>query len=149
MARSSRTTAAVRGQRRPLVKLAVITAVVINLLVVGGLGLSWWLDARAQAALDRRDATHAVIYTIPKDAHQQFRSIREQVIDPPNVIHLTVGLTDTLRIDNRDTQPGRVGPFELQPGKTFRVQFQKPGTFPFACVVDEADSLTVQVAPQP
>lgn len=134
-------------QRASLLKVLIGLTLAIGLPLGSALAYMTWSDAKRQAVKDRYDAAHAIIYTIPAGASTQFKPIEEQALDLPEVITMTVGLSDTLRIENADGEIGRAGPFRIAGGSTYRQQFQAPGRFEFECDIDEKDSLTVVVLP--
>ncbi len=134
---------------RWLSKTTVVAALAVVLPLGGAIGYMQWTSDRKQAAKDAYDAAHALTFTIPAGTSRTVASIQEQAVDLPDVITMTLGLSDTLRIHNADSAPGRVGPFKVDPGLTYRQQFQTPGRFPFVCDIDKDDSLTVVVLPRP
>src|SRR5437660_866696 len=99
--------------RNAILKVCLGLLVAIGLPIGGAIGYSSWLTQHNQAIKDRRDALHALAYTIPPGSSKRFRPIEDQVIALPPVITLTIGLSDTLRIHNADDAPGRVGPFKI------------------------------------
>lgn len=135
--------------QRTGLKAAIGFIAAIGLPLATALGYMTWRTESMQATVERYDREHALIYTIPAGASKQFKPIVDEALDFPDVITLTVGLSDTLRIKNADREPARAGPFKIDPGVTYRQRFQEPGTFPYFCDEDAADSLTVVVLPRP
>ncbi len=135
-------------ERNAVLKVCLGLLLAVGLPIGGALAYGSWLTQHNQALKDQRDAAHALAYTIPLGSSKRFRPIQDQVIALSPVITLTIGLSDTLRIHNADTAPGRVGPFKIDGGMTYRQQFQLPGRFPFVCTINPANSVTVVVLPK-
>lgn len=132
---------------RTVLKVVLGFGLAFGLPVGGALGYGIWLEARNKALQDRYDATHALKYIVPVGANKNITPIIDEALEFPDVITLTIGLSDTLRITNADREPSRVGPYKIDPGVTYRQRFKEPGRFEIECTEDAADSLTVVVLP--
>lgn len=132
---------------RNVLKVVLGLGLAIGLPVGSALGYGLWLEARNKALQDRYDATHALNYTIPAGASKNITPIIDEALDFPDVITLTIGLSDTLRITNADRVPARAGPYKIDSGVTYRQRYKEPGRFEIECTEDAADSLTVVVLP--
>jgi hypothetical protein len=121
-----------------------------GLLVAAGLGVTalagvGWAAFAPLPALPRER-----VYVIPKGtAARQARG--EPVTSLPSRIRLLLGVQDVLVLRNEDDAPQSFGPIELRAGQTYRVPFQVPATFDFACSVHEDGpvAIVVQRAPSP
>jgi hypothetical protein len=90
------------------------------------------------------------VYVIPKGTGA--RQAAGQAVSPiPSRIRLLVGIQDVLVLRNEDDVPQAFGPIQLRPGQTYRVPFQVPATFDFACSVHEDGQVAIIVerAPSP
>ncbi len=90
------------------------------------------------------------VYVIPKGTGA--RQAAGQPVSPiPSHIHLWIGIQDVLVLRNEDDVPQAFGPIQLRPGQTYRVPFQVPATFDFACSVHEDGQVAIVVerAPAP
>jgi hypothetical protein len=90
------------------------------------------------------------VYVIPQGTSA--RQAAGQAVSPiPSRIRLLVGIQDVLVLRNEDDVPQAFGPIQLRPGQTYRVPFQVPATFDFACSVHEDGQVAIVVerAPAP
>ena len=88
------------------------------------------------------------VYVIPKGTGA--RQAAGRLVSPvPSHIHLWIGLQDVLVLRNDDDVPQSFGPIQLRPGQTYRVPFQAPATFDFACSVHEDGQVTIVVERAP
>jgi hypothetical protein len=88
------------------------------------------------------------VYVIPKGTGA--RQAAGQPVSPvPSHIHLWIGVQDVLVLRNDDDVPQSFGPIQLRPGQAYRVPFQAPATFDFACSVHEDGQVTIVVERAP
>ena len=84
------------------------------------------------------------VYVIPKGTAA--RQVRGEHVTPlPSRIRLLLGVQDVLVLRNEDDAPQSFGPIELRAGQTYRVPFQVPATFDFACSVHEDGQVAIVV----
>jgi hypothetical protein len=88
------------------------------------------------------------VYVIPKGTAGR-QSSGEPVAPLPSRIRLLLGIQDILVLRNEDDAPQSFGPIELRPGQTYRVPFQVPATFDFACSAHEAGQVAIVVRRPP
>jgi len=69
----------------------------------------------------------------------------------PRVLRLTLGVQDVLLLRNRDRVGHVFGPLQLRPGQDFRLPFEQPGDYVYACPAVAGGELLVRVvrAPDP
>lgn len=132
-------------QKQQIIKIILGLALAMGLPIGSALVYAEWQYNRGVAVVDRRDAVHALQFVIPVGASKTVPNTDIQALDLPDVVTLTIGVSDTLRIFNADDQPNRAGPFRIAGGSTYRQQFSEPGEFEFVCDVNDAESLTVVV----
>jgi hypothetical protein len=88
------------------------------------------------------------VYVIPRGTGA--RQAAGQLVSPiPSHIHLWVGIQDVLVLRNEDDVPQAFGPIQLRPQQTYRVPFQVPATFDFACSVHEDGQVAIIVERAP
>jgi hypothetical protein len=88
------------------------------------------------------------VYVIPRGTGA--RQAAGAFVSPiPSHIHLWVGLQDVLVLQNEDDVPQSFGPIQLRPRQTYRVPFQAPATFDFACTVHEDGQVAIVVERAP
>lgn len=90
------------------------------------------------------------VYVIPRGTGA--RQAADRAVSPiPSRIRLLVGIQDVLVLRNEDDVPQAFGPVQLGPGQTYRVPFQVPATFDFACSAhqDGRVAIVVERAPAP
>jgi hypothetical protein len=88
------------------------------------------------------------VYVIPKGTRAR-QAAGQRVTPVPSRIRLVVGVQDVLVFRNEDDAPQSFGPIQLRPGQTYRVPFQVPATFDFACSVHEDGQVAIIVEPAP
>lgn len=67
----------------------------------------------------------------------------------PGEVRLTLGVRDVLLLRNRDRVPHVFGQVLVLPGQDFRLPFEQPGSYPFACDAAPGDRVLVRVLPEP
>jgi hypothetical protein len=118
--------------RRPWRVGAVAAALVI-------LATAGWAAFAPLPALPRER-----LYVIPKGTGAR-QAAGERATPVPSRIRLLLGIQDVLVLRNEDDVPQSFGPIQLRPGQTYRVPFQVPATFDFACSVHENGQVAIVV----
>jgi hypothetical protein len=127
-----------RGRRWGLV--ATVVAGLVGLATAG------WVAFAAFAPLPPMPRER--VYVIPKGTGA--RQAAGQSVSPiPSHIHLWIGIQDVLVLRNEDDVPQAFGPIQLRPGQTYRVPFQVPATFDFACSVHDDGQVSIVVERAP
>ncbi len=67
----------------------------------------------------------------------------------PQTIYLTVGVSDVLVLENQDSVPQIFGPTLIMPGQRFKLPFDQPAEYQFACTAHADGQMTVTVDPYP
>jgi hypothetical protein len=67
----------------------------------------------------------------------------------PAEIHLTLGVRDVLLLRNLDNVPQQFGPILLMPGQSFRLPFERPASYQFACTAHATGQMSIVVDPNP
>ena len=125
------------GRRR---QLWLALAVVAGLVIVATVG---WAAFAPLPTMPRER-----VYVIPRGTGA--RQAAGQLVSPiPSHIHLWVGVQDVLVLRNEDDVPQAFGPIQLRPQQTYRVPFQVPATFDFACSVHEDGQVAIIVERAP
>jgi hypothetical protein len=88
------------------------------------------------------------VYVIPKGTAAR-QAAGERVTPVPSEIRLLLGVQDVLVFRNEDDAPQSFGPIQLRLGQTYRVPFQAPATFDFACSVHEDGQVAIIVRHPP
>lgn len=103
------------------------------ILIILSSGLAWLYDSQRR-----------VTYVIPAglDAGQVAMTF-------PNEIILTVGLKDTLVIENQDDVVHSFGPFVLGPKSTFTKRFSQARVYEGACTFHQNNQMRIVVKPAP
>jgi hypothetical protein len=105
-------------------------------------GLAW--AALAPIESQSRDQ----LFQIPKGTWAR-RMSGDKVEILPDHIRLTVGLRDVLVLRNQDDVPQIFGPTLMMPGQSFRLPFDRPSEYSFACTAHASGQMTVVVDPYP
>lgn len=108
---------------------------VLALLVIVGAG---WLLA------SQREAARRVVYVIPAGT-----AAGQGAVDFPAEIILTVGLKDTLVIENQDGVLHSFGPFVVAPHSTLTKRFDKALVYEGACTFHQDQQMRLVVQPAP
>ena len=122
----------IRFSRIPLKLLAVI----IGLLIVGLLVYQQWEQART------------VTFVIPPGTNAELAAGRKLVTFPQEVV-LTIGLKDTLIIENQDDAVHVFGPFSILPHTTLTKRFKSPRVYENACTFHQDRLMRVVVNSAP
>ena len=92
--------------------------------------------------------TRDELFEIPKGTWKR-RMAGDKIEILPDVVHLTLGLNDTLLLRNLDDVPQIFGPVLIMPGQNFRLPFEKASDYQFACTAHASGQMSVIVAPMP
>ena len=95
-----------------------------------------------------RSASREHVFVIPKGTWAR-RMAGEKVAILPDHIHLTLGLRDILVLTNHDDVPQIFGPTLMMPGQSFRLPFDRPAQYQFACTAHASGQMTIVVEPYP
>jgi hypothetical protein len=95
-----------------------------------------------------RSASREQIFEIPKGTWAR-RMSGDKVEILPDHIHLTVGLRDILVLRNRDDVPQIFGPTLMMPGQSFKLPFDRPAQYQFACTAHARGQMTIVVDAYP
>ena len=88
------------------------------------------------------------VFEIPKGTWAR-RMAGEKVEILPDHIQLTLGLNDILVLKNHDDVPQVFGPTLMMPGQTFRLPFDRPAQYQFACTAHASGQMTIDVGSYP
>lgn len=114
------------------------------LVIVGGvIGAVAWAGL-APVESSSRDQ----LFQIPKGTWAR-RMSGDKVEILPDHIRLTVGLRDVLVLRNQDEVPQIFGPTLMMPGQSFRLPFDRPAEYTFACTAHASGQMTIVVEPYP
>ena len=116
----------------------VLTAVAVGSMVA----LTW------AAVTPLRSASREHIFVIPKGTWAR-RMAGQNVAILPDHIHLTLGLRDILVLQNHDDVPQIFGPTLMMPGQTFKLPFDRPAQYQFACTAHASGQMTIVVEAYP
>jgi hypothetical protein len=67
----------------------------------------------------------------------------------PDHIRLTLGLRDILVLRNQDEVPQIFGPTLMMPGQSFKLPFDRPSEYTFACTAHASGQMIIVVDPFP
>jgi hypothetical protein len=120
----------------------------LGLLTGAGLGLVALVGTGWAAFAPLPPLPRERVYVIPKGTAA--RQASGQTVRPlPSRIQLLLGVQDVLVLRNEDDAPQSFGPIQLRPGQTYRVPFQVPATFDFACSAHEDGQVAIVVRRPP
>lgn len=94
-----------------------------------------------------RYPSHERVFEIPPQALEP--AARERRVPLPRSLQLTLGVQDVLLLRNRDRVGHVFGPLQLRPGQEFRLPFEQPGDYRYACPAVPGGELLVRVVPLP
>jgi len=103
-----------------------------------GLGAAGWV------AVVQWEQWRTVTFVIPADTAAGQNSVAF-----PDEIMLTVGLKDTIVIENQDDELHLFGPFVVAPRSTVTKQFKMPVIYQGACTFHQDRQMTLVVEPAP
>ena len=93
-------------------------------------------------------ASREETFEIPKGTWAR-RMAGNKVEILPSQVYLTVGIRDVLLLKNMDDVPQIFGPTLMMPGQSFRLPFEVPSRYQFACSAHASGQMTVVVDEQP
>jgi len=94
-----------------------------------------------------RYPSHERVFEIPLRALDPAPGERRAAL--PRTLQLTLGVQDVLLLRNRDRVGHVFGPLQLRPGQEFRLPFEQPGEYVYACPPVAGGELLVRVVRQP
>jgi hypothetical protein len=106
------------------------------------------ISGSVAALLPIRYDSREELFEIPKGTWARRRS-GDDVDILPERIRLVVGLRDILVLRNLDEVPQIFGPTLIMPGQTFRLPFELPSEYQFACTAHVSGQMTVVVEEAP
>jgi hypothetical protein len=106
------------------------------------------ISASIAALLPVRFDSREELFEVPKGTWARRRSGDDLDILPER-IRLLVGLRDILVLRNLDEVPQIFGPTLIMPGQTFRLPFELPSEYQFACTAHVSGQMTVVVEEAP
>ncbi len=89
-----------------------------------------------------------VTYVIPPGASQKLAA-GEEIVDFPNEITLTIGVRDTIVIENQDDAVHAFGPFTILPHTTLTKRFKTPRVYESACTFHKDQQMKLVINPAP
>ncbi len=93
-------------------------------------------------------ASHDQIFEIPRGTWAR-RMAGQKLEILPDHIRLTLGVRDVLVLRNHDSVPQIFGPTLMMPGQSFRLPFERPAQYQFACTAHASGQMTITVDPYP
>jgi len=96
-----------------------------------------------------RYPSHERLFEIPPHALGAGRQPAARRVALPRVLTLTLGVQDVLLLRNRDRVGHVFGPLQLRPGQDFRLPFEQPGNYVYACPAVAGGELLVRVVRSP
>lgn len=96
-----------------------------------------------------RYPSHERLFEIPPDALGAGTQPAARRVALPRVLTLTLGVQDVLLLRNRDRVGHVFGPLQLRPGQNFRLPFEQPGNYVYACPAVAGGELLVRVVRSP
>jgi hypothetical protein len=118
------------------------TRIFIALAAVSLIALTGW------AAMPLPSGSREHVFVIPKGTWAR-RMAGQKVEILPDHIQLTLGLRDILVLKNHDDVPQIFGPTLMMPGQSFRLPFDRPAQYQFACTAHASGQMTIDVDPFP
>ena len=96
-----------------------------------------------------RYPSHERVFEIPPGALDPGAKAGTHRPALPRTLTLTLGVQDVLLLRNRDRVGHVFGPLHLRPGQDFRLPFEQPGEYVYACPPVIGGSLSVRVVRLP
>ena len=118
------------------------TQVSLAVATVSLMALTWC------AAMPLQSASREHVFVIPKGTWAR-RMAGQKVEILPDHIRLTLGLRDILVLKNHDDVPQIFVPTLMMPGQSFRLPFDRPAQYQFACTAHASGQMTIDVDPYP
>ena len=116
--------------------------ILITIAVISLIALTWG------AVVPLHSASREHVFEIPKGTWAR-RMAGQKVAILPDHIHLTLGLRDILVLRNQDDVPQIFGPTLMMPGQSFRLPFDRPAQYQFACTAHASGQMTILVEAYP
>ena len=107
-------------------------------LLLLGLGVTGWV------AMVQREQLRTVTFVIPAGT-----AVGQTSVAFPDEIVLTVGIKDTIVIENQDDELHLFGPFVVAPHSIVTKRFKAPVVYQGACTFHQDQQMTLAVEPAP
>jgi hypothetical protein len=121
----------------------------VSYKLVAGIGLAiLLLIALGWFAAAKREDYRKISFVIPAGTSRQLESGNLNVAFPDEVI-LTLGLQDTIIIENQDDVIHSFGPFVIGPQSILTKRFDVPITYEGACTFHQEQQMRLVVNPAP
>ena len=118
------------------------TRILIAVAAVALVALTW------SAVMPLHSTSREHVFEIPKGTWAR-RMAGQKIAILPDHIHLTLGLRDVLVLRNHDDVPQIFGPTLMMPGQSFRLPFDRPAQYQFACSAHASGQMTILVEAYP
>lgn len=122
-----------------LFSVKTVVGLALVLLLLGALG---------GMAVTKRQQTRTLTFVIPSDTGRQIAA-GQIAVNFPDEIVLTVGIQDTIVIENQDDVIHSFGPFVVGPHSTLTKRFEVPITYDGACTFHPEQHMRLVVNPAP
>ena len=127
----------IRSNYKTLIPIILPSVILLPLVVIVG----WFV-------LFGWEKTRTASYVIPPGTNARLAN-GEEVLDIPEEIVLTVGIKDTLVIENQDNVVHTFGLFTILPQTTLTKRFTTPRVYQNVCTFHENREMKVVVNPAP
>jgi len=127
----------IRSNYKTLLPIILPSVILLPLVVIVG----WFV-------LIGWEKTRTASYVIPPGTNARLAN-GEEVLDIPEEIVLTVGIKDTLVIENQDNVVHTFGLFTILPQTTLTKRFTTPRVYQNVCTFHENREMKVVVKPAP
>ena len=124
------------------IKWSIPKQIGVVILVVVLLGSLGWF------AVILREETRRITFTIPPGTGQLIEA-GQTTVEFPDEIALTLGLKDTIVIENKDDRIHSFGPFVVGPNSILTKRFDVPITYQRACTFHQEQQMQLVVNPAP
>lgn len=112
------------------------------LLMLVVLGTAGW------TAVSRWEQARTVTYVIPPGTSQRLAA-GEEAVDFPNELVFTIGVRDTIVIENQDETVHTFGPFVILPHTTLTKRFDNVRIYESTCTFHQDEQMKLVVNPAP
>lgn len=127
----------IRSNYKTLIPIILPSALLLPLVIIIG----WFV-------LIGRENTRTVTYVIPSGTNARLAN-GEDVLNIPEELVLTVGVKDTLVIENQDNVVHTFGLFTILPHTTLTKRFTSPRVYQNVCTFHENREMKVVINPAP
>lgn len=124
-----------RTDRSRLLLLALSIGALVIVGALGGIAAFW-----------PEDEPQGLVFIIPEGRAAELNiPTVDSAIEIPTDIRFGPNDVASITIINEDTTMNRAGPWVIEAGQTYRLHFDKPGTYKFDCTVDPSESVVITV----